>query len=153
VTEQRYEINAAAIATPDEIADAEANVAEAMAARDSIMSQLDDEIANPHRGSDWLLRARVAFAHAKKDLTIARADLKVLKGDKRFEAANWNLQNQAEKHKLQIARVQAAVKCERAGLKGVIQWVFENYPERIEEVFAARDAAQADFKAKQEAGQ
>jgi|GEM_PF-5752745 len=153
MTEQQYEMNAAAIATPDEIADAEANVADAMAVRDSIRIQLDNEAANPYRRSDWILRARLAFAHAKKDLTTARADLKALQSDKRFEAANWNLQNQKEKHKLQIARVNAGVGYKNAGLNGVIRWVFENYPERIEEVFAARDAAQANFKAKLEAGQ
>jgi len=120
--------------------------------RDSILIQLENETANPHQGSDWL-RARFAFAHAKKDLTTARADLKALQSDKRFEAANWNLQNQKEKHKLQIARVQVGVVCQKEGLNGVIRWVFENYPERIEEVYAARDAAQADFKAKLEAGQ
>jgi len=150
MTEQQYEMNAAAIATPNEIADAEANVAEAMFKRDSILIQLENETANPHQGPDWLSRARFAFAHAKKDLTTARADLKALQSDKRFEAANWNLQNQKEKHKLQIARVNAGVACEKEGLKGVIRWVFENYPERIEEVYAARDAAQADFKAKLE---
>jgi len=130
MTEQQFEMNADAIATPDEIANAEANVAEAMATRDSIRIQLDNEAANPYRGSDWILRARFAFAHAKKDLTTARADLKALQSDKRFEAANWNLQNQKEKHKLQIARVQVGVVCEKEGLNGVIRWVFENYPER-----------------------
>jgi hypothetical protein len=136
------------IATPEDIADAEADVADAMAARDSIRIQLEDEADNPHRGSNWVLRARIALAHRKKDLAAARADLKALKGDKRFEAANWNLQNQKEKHKLQIARVHAGVMRADAGLNGVIGWVIENYPERIEEVYAARDAAQSAIYAK-----
>jgi len=138
------------IATPDDIADAEADVAEAMATRDSIRIQLEEETANPRWGGNWVFRARIALAHAKKDLATARADLNALKGDKRFEAANWNLQNQATQHKIQIARVNAAVMYESAGSRAIIHWVRENYPDRIEEVYAAIEAAQADFKAKQE---
>jgi hypothetical protein len=136
------------IATPEDIADAEADVADAMAARDSIRIQLEDEATKQHRGSNWVLRARIALAHRKKDLAAARADLKALKSGKRFEAANWNLQNQKEKHKLQIARVHAGVMCADAKLSAIIRWVRENYPERIEEVYAARDAAQSALDAK-----
>lgn len=136
--------------TSDEIARAGTALGAARQVRDDLRAQLDKERPNAFGRQEWGAEAKAAFALAQRNLAAAHNHLQTLNRAMHFWKTNRNVQELAAAHKRKVERANLAVQRTSAEMAAIIRWVRENYPERIEEVFAIRDAAADDFKAKAE---